>query len=93
MVNLLTVNHAGQPVYRHDQLAIPPIDQVVGVATDSDAIQLAEQVRALRSSFAALRQEQKIAQPMQTDAPCSVAPAFSDIEDKLNKLEQTAQAL
>jgi PAS domain S-box-containing protein len=56
-------------------------------------MQLAEQVRALRCSLAALRQEQKITQPMQTDAPCSVAPAFADMEDKLNKLEQTAQAL
>lgn len=93
MANLFTVNHAGQPVYRHDQLAIPPIEQVTGVATDSDVTGLEEQVRALRRSFAALCQHEKIAQEMQTTAASSVAPAFADIEDKLNKLEQTAQAL
>lgn len=63
----------------------------------SDAIEFAEQIKALKQSFVALRQEQKIvlmlAQETQHNAAGAVAPAFADIEDKLNKLEQTTQVL
>jgi len=71
--------------------------QVTDADITTNAIELDAQVEALKQSFAALGQHQKIApllaQETQTNAAGSVASAFADVEVKLTKLEQTAQAL
>lgn len=97
MATLFTAERNGLHLYGYERSTIPPLAQASGADMDSRATTLEEQIRALGRSFAALRQEPKIvqalAQEMQTTAVSSVAQAFADIEDRLTKLEQTAQAL
>lgn len=92
MATLFTAERNGPHLYGHERSAIPLLDQASGADVDFGAIALEEQIRALRRSFVALRHESKIAQEMTTNAACTVALAFADMEDKLTKLEQTTQA-